>query len=93
MFRFYFSCSPRSPDDLSPASLTAWETVDVALQKLSESERAIIRSYYMDLPDKRTRPDPLMAVAKKFRISISEAKGVVDKAIRTVVVERGLADE
>ena len=94
MFRFYFGSNPESENDFSPASLVAWKAVHVSLQKLSESERDIIRSYYTDLPDKRTRhDDPMKAVSRKYRIPISEARSIIDKAIRTVVVERGLADE
>lgn len=94
MFRFYFGSDLQSEDDFSPASLVAWKSVDASLQKLSKSEREIIRSYYTDLPDKRTRQDdPMKAVSRKYRIPISEARSIIDKAIRTVVVERGLADE
>lgn len=93
MFRFYFHCRPRSTDELSPASLSTWEACDASFRELEESEQDIVRSYYVDAPDKRTRPDPMQSIAEKYSLTITETKAIIDRAIRIAVVSRGLADE
>jgi len=93
MFRFYLKCRPASPDDLSPASLSAWEACDQAFRQLSEAEREIVRNYYTQLPDRQKCFDPMSAVSAKHGMPIHDVKVIIDKAIRIAVVVRGLADE
>jgi len=95
MIRFYL---PRSDltdtEDLSPASLRAWEACDRAFRSLSGMERQIVRAYYSESSDKTNRtPEPLRRVAETCGMDIESVKRTVDKAIRMVVIGRGLADE
>ena len=95
MIRFYL---PRSDlidmDDLSPASVKAWEACDQAFRSLSGTERKIVRSYYSESYEKERRgPDPMRHVAELYSMDISEVKRIIDKTIRMVVIGRGLADE
>ena len=95
MIRFYL---PRSDltdtGDMSPASVMAWTACDQAFRNLSGTERDIVRAYYSETYDKeKQKPDPMTRVAETYCIEISEVKKIIDRTIRMVVVNRGLADE
>jgi len=95
MLRFYL---PRSelPDkhDLSPASAKAWDACDRAYRQLSDAERQIIRTYYT-LPYHKPNAelDPICHTAETYGLDISSVRQIIDKVIRMVVINRGLADE
>lgn len=94
MIRFYL---PRSGmcdiSGLSPASRTAWEACDRVISNLTGTERKIIEMYYASPYDRERRKDPLKNVSDYYNIPLEDVKAVIDRILRMVAVERGLADE
>ena len=94
MIRFYL---PRSGlcdlSGLSPASRTAWEACDRVISRLTGTERKMIEMYYSAPYDRERKTDPMKNVSEYYGIPIEDVKAVIDRILRLVAVERGLADE
>lgn len=92
MIRYYLS-RPRKPTEqsASSASRKAWDACDAAFRTLTDTEQSIVRTYYLH-DTSRTDISPMQYVSGLYAVPLRDVKNAVSKMIRTVAVNRGLAD-
>lgn len=93
MLRFYFCKAGASLADMSRPSLEAWTACQNAMVGFSESERNVIKSYFTTVWDESKSETPFTRTAELYGLPENEVRRIIDRCIKTVTVERGLADE
>ena len=80
MLRFYFKMPDARIDEMSPATRAAWTACYRTVMQLTKDEEDAIRAYFGApwTPEKQT---------------VQPTTKTVDKVLRLVAIERGLADD
>ena len=93
MLRFYYCKSEARPEEMSPPSLRAWNVCRSVVSKFSKSEQDVIRTHFTLTWEENTGPAPYTRTAERNAIPEKDVRIIIDRCIRMVAVERGLADE
>lgn len=93
MLRFYFCKAEASPDDMSRPSQEAWNACRNAMNEFTPSEQAVIKAHFTTTWEESKSATPYTRTAKRYALSEDDVRRIVDRCIRMVAVERGLADE
>lgn len=94
ILRFYFLKPDAKVDEMSPATRDSWMACERAMAKFDESEMDVLKAYFTTKWQKCGKLKPnIERIAAENGLTVAETQGIVDKAIRAVAIERGLADE
>lgn len=93
MLRFYFMKAGAREDEMSVPSVMAWTVCRKVTEKLSEAERDVVRTHFTQTWEDTTAATPYVKTAERYGLTVNETRRIIDRCVRMVAVERGLADE
>jgi len=92
MLRFYFKKPDAEMVEISGASYEAWYACHRVVVKLPERDASILREYYSADWDGLAQPEFRKKLADANGMNERELQRIIDRTLRLVAIERGLAD-
>lgn len=92
MLRFYFKKPDADMVEISTASHEAWFACHRVIGRIGERDAALLRAYYTADWDGMSQPAYRKKLAEQNDITETDLQRVIDRAVRLVAIERGLAD-
>lgn len=78
---------------MSEPSRWAWTVCRTVTERFGPEEREVIRTHFTTTWDGVNEKTPYQTTADRYGLTTGETRRIVERCIRMVTVERGLADE